>query len=205
VCNMDVWQPDSFPMFLLFFIPGFISLKAYDLMVPKERRDISKSIFDVIVYSCINFIIIYYPLISFIKIYNFYDNSGIYEYFCFLIIFLIIPLLWPLILLKIFSVKLISSRIIHPFSKAWDFKFNKRKPALIIVHLRDGRLIGGLYGYTSFASSYPAEEQIYLETVWKLNENGNFEKPLDKSQGIVILKDEILAVEFFDVELEDLS
>jgi hypothetical protein len=195
---MDIWQPDSFPMFLIFFIPGFISLKAYDLMVPNERRDISKSVFDVIVYSCVNFIIIYYPLVNFAHISNFFSNFGIISYISFLVIFLIFPLLWPVVLLQIFSFKLISSRIIHPFSKSWDFKFNKKEPALIIVHLKDGRLIGGFYGYDSFASSYPAEEQIYLETVWKLDDNGKFQHPIQKSQGILILKDEIMAVEFFD-------
>lgn len=202
---MDIWQPNSFPSFLIFFIPGFISLKAYDLMVPNERRDFSKSFFDVIVYSCINFIVFYYPLVTFTNISSLYQNSEILNYLSFIIIFLAIPLLWPVILRKIFSLKPISSRIIHPFSKPWDFKFNKREPALIIVHLKDGRLIGGLYGYNSFASSYPAEEQIYLETVWKLNEKGIFQHPLDKSQGIIILKEVIVAVEFFNFEYEDSS
>ena len=43
-------------LFLIFFIPGFISLKVYDLLVPGERRDFSKSLFDAVAYSSLNFV-----------------------------------------------------------------------------------------------------------------------------------------------------
>ena len=33
----------AFALFLVFFVPGFISLKVYDLFIPSERRDFSKS------------------------------------------------------------------------------------------------------------------------------------------------------------------
>jgi hypothetical protein len=42
-------------LFLMFFIPGFITLKVYDLLVPGEARDFSKSLFDAVAYSSLNF------------------------------------------------------------------------------------------------------------------------------------------------------
>ena len=42
-------------LFLIFFIPGFITLKVYDLLIPGEPRDFSKSLFDAIAYSSLNF------------------------------------------------------------------------------------------------------------------------------------------------------
>ena len=56
----------------------------------------------------------------------------------------------------------------------------------------------GRFDTNSFASSYPAKEQIYLEEVWELGEKGNFVKRIDRSKGIVILGDEIVAIEFFE-------
>jgi len=49
----------------------------------------------------------------------------------------------------------------------------------------------------SFASSYPAEEQIYIEEVWDLDEKGKFIKPIERSKGIIISEKEISSVEFF--------
>jgi len=43
---MDIWQIDKLVLFLVFFIPGFISIRVYDSLVPSERRDLSKSLFD---------------------------------------------------------------------------------------------------------------------------------------------------------------
>jgi hypothetical protein len=37
----DVWGADKLTLFVIFFLPGFISMKVYDLLVPGERRDFS--------------------------------------------------------------------------------------------------------------------------------------------------------------------
>ena len=56
--------------------------------------------------------------------------------------------------------------------KPWDYVFSRRQAYWVIVHLRDGRKIGGRFDRKSFASSYPADEQIYIEEVWRLDEDG---------------------------------
>jgi hypothetical protein len=66
-----------------------------------------------------------------------------------------------------------------------------------IVHLRDGKRIGGRYGADSFASSSPAEEQIYLEEVWSLDAHGSFFRGRGTLAGVLIMKSEIIAVELF--------
>lgn len=66
------------------------------------------------------------------------------------------------------------------------------------MHLKDGSRIGGKYGKYSYASSYPEEDQLYLEQVYYVDENGKFEQPVPRSQGMIIRGDEILAVEFFE-------
>lgn len=49
---------DQLVLFLIFFIPGFIAVKTYDLFVPHERRDWQNALFEVIGYSTLNFVAI---------------------------------------------------------------------------------------------------------------------------------------------------
>jgi len=48
----------------------------------------------------------------------------------------------------------------------------------MIIHLKDGRRIGGRFDENSSASSFPAKEQIYIEEVWELDENENLSNRL---------------------------
>ena len=93
--------------------------------------------------------------------------------------------------------KLISSKIINPIPKAWDYVFLKRETFWIIVHTKDGRQIGGKYDTDSYVTTYPIEEQIYLEEVWELDDKNKFLKPIDRSAGIIISKEEISFLELF--------
>ncbi len=36
---MNIWEADKLVLFLIFFIPGFVSIKVYDLLIPGEQRD----------------------------------------------------------------------------------------------------------------------------------------------------------------------
>ena len=66
-----------------------------------------------------------------------------------------------------------------------------------IVHLKDSRRIGGLYSTNSFASSNPAQPEIYIEQVWALQEDGTFIEPVNLTEGFLVLGDEIVGIEFF--------
>ncbi len=52
---MDIWQIDKLLLFLVLFVPGFISMRVYDLLIPGERRDFSNCLFEAIGYSALNF------------------------------------------------------------------------------------------------------------------------------------------------------
>lgn len=49
-------QQATLILFLGFFVPGFLMIRIYDLLVPTERRDFSKSVFDAVAYSAVNFV-----------------------------------------------------------------------------------------------------------------------------------------------------
>lgn len=80
---------------------------------------------------------------------------------------------------------------------AWDFVFSQRQWHWLIVELTDGKRIGGKYAGNSFASSYPAPEQIYIEECWHLDEHDTFDRPRGGTAGILIASSQIKTVEFF--------
>jgi len=193
---MDIWQIDKLVLFLVFFIPGFVSIRIYDLLVPGEQRDFSKCLFDAIGYSTLNFAALFW-LIIIIHSKNFYAHYKIWYFICLFLIVFIIPILWPILLLKLSNNKRIAQYIRDPIQKPWDYVFGKREAFWIIIHLKDGRKIGGRYDTNSFSSSYPSEEQIYLEEVWKLDENGIFIEAIENSKGVIVSSKEISFIEFF--------
>lgn len=194
---MNIWQIDKLLLFLIFFIPGFLSLKVYSLLIAGEKRDFSRDLLEVIAYSSLNFAVFSW-LIILIHSGDFYTNHKIwYAIFVFLILF-IMPILWPFIVVKVTNWNPIAKYIVHPIQKPWDYVFSKKKSFWVIIHLKDGRKIGGRYDTNSFASSFPSEEQIYMEEVWELDNKGAFVKPIERSKGIIILGNDIVAIELFE-------
>ena len=69
-----------------------------------------------------------------------------------------------------------------------------------ILHLKDGRNIGGVYSTKSFTSSFPYKQDIYLEEIWGLDENEKFTDKIERSAGLWIVAEEISSIEFFVYE-----
>src|SRR5690606_40625695 len=60
---MDIWQTDKLVLFLAFVIPGFISIKCYQLAFPGTARPSSEQLVDAIAYSCINYAVLAVPIV----------------------------------------------------------------------------------------------------------------------------------------------
>jgi hypothetical protein len=196
---MDIWNTDKLTLFLIFFLPGFVTLKVYDLLIPSARRDFSKSLFEVVGYSALNLGALWW-LIYLIHQNNFRTTHEFWYVFFLFWIMGGVPVLWPFLILKIFSFPFLAKYVLHPVSKPWDFVFGRKQSYWVVVHLKDGARIGGRFDTNSFASSDPAKEQLYLEELWKLDDDGAFIRPVDRSGGIIISEDNILAVELLKNE-----
>ncbi len=218
----DIWEIGRLTLFLMFFIPGFISIKVYELLVPSRPRDFSSSIFEVVAYSALNYIILspfgillndgqFSPFSWLIIFVNSGGFSGEYGWLIFLItlIFFVIlfPALWSGVAYKILKSKRrpfswVAKLVRNPIPQPWDWVFGGHAgldPEWIIIHFKNGDKLGGLFGERSFVSSYPDPEQIYLEKIYPLDENGNFEDmPFENSRGMIIPCADILAIEFVE-------
>jgi len=85
-------------------------------------------------------------------------------------------------------------RPVHVMPTAWEWQFSRIDgSAWIIVTLKDGSTVFGLFGSESFASSEPSERDIFIESVYTLGENDSW-TPAGK--GALIPHGEIRCIEF---------
>lgn len=196
---MKVWEVDKLFLFIAFVIPGFISIKVYELLFPTQQKDSSKQLIDAITYSCINYSLLLWPILEVESSSLSQAHPSMYRIFYVMVMF-VFPIIWVLIWKWVRTRSIFQKNAPHPTEKPWDYVFAKRKWFWVIVTLKEGDKIAGKYASASFASSAPAPEQIYLEECWVLNEDEGFERSRTNSAGIIILSDEISTIELFNYD-----
>jgi uncharacterized protein DUF6338 len=195
---MDIWDADKLLLFIAFVIPGFVSLKTYELLIPAATKGTDKRLIDAVAYSSINYALLLWPIYE-IEIHKVRDSyPTAYVLFYFFVLF-VAPISWACVIKGLRTTKFFQKSIPHPTGKPWDYVFAQRKPYWVIVTLKDGKQFAGRYDSASFASSAPAPEQLYLEETWVLNSDGGFERLRSETAGILILSSEIMTVEFFNL------
>lgn len=193
---MDIWDTNKLMLFIAFVIPGFVSLKIYQLIFPGAPKESDKLLIDAVAYSSINYALLFWPIYE-IETHQVRQTHPTAYVLFYVFVLLIAPIAWACVLKKLRTTELFQRSMPHPTAKPWDFVFAQRKPYWVIVTLKDGKKISGRYDSASFASSAPAAEQLYLEENWVLNDDGGFDRPRTETAGILILSSDIVTVEFF--------
>lgn len=195
---MDIWETSKLVLFIAFVVPGFVSLKVYELLLPRAPRDASQQVVDAVAYSSINYALLIGPiyLVETSKVEQ--SHPMLYTLF-YVFVMLLAPVLWACVLRFLRSTDVLQFFFPHPTAKPWDYVFSQRRRYWVLVTLKDGKQVAGRYDTKSFASSAPSPEQLYLEQAWVLNSDGGFERPRADSEGILVLTPEIATVELFKV------
>ena len=198
--TVDILDKGKLFLFVLFIMPGFISMRVYKLFHPAPDNDTSKILIDVVSYSCINYALLLVP-IYLVETNNIFNTHPFLYYVFYLFVLIIIPVLLPILLLKVRQNPIIRQKLPHPMARAWDYFFSTNQCCWVLVTLKNGKKYGGLYSYNSFATSRPEPEQLYLEQHWALDENGDLDHELTDTLGILILTNEIESVEFIKLNV----
>ena len=193
---MELLNIENLVVLTIFFVPGFVYLKAYRLFIAETRTDFSKDLYEAIGFSFLNAIFYSYP-IYLIHHVNLIDSYPFIYFLSLVFMIIISPILFAFIFQKISEKKWFGRFMINPTKSAWDSFFSKRESYYVIVTLKNGRKIGGKYGKNSFSSTYPNPEELYLEELWQLNERNGFENIEPKTEGILITEQEISTIEFY--------
>lgn len=197
--DIDIWEVDRLILFIAFVIPGFISIKAYQLVFPSDSKSTSDQLIDAIAYSCINYAILILPILWVENLSLEKSRSYWYGFFYIAVLF-IAPVLWVLLWKFLRTREFFQRNAPHPIKKPWDYVFSQRKPYWIKITLKSGAVIGGKFSSKSFASSAPAPEQIYLEESWVIGTGGAFERPKSGTAGVMILSNEISYIELKNMQ-----
>ena len=72
-----------------------------------------------------------------------------------------------------------------------------------MIHLNNGKMIGGYFGTDSYATSFPNHGDIYLQSVFKVNDDGTFNEPIEDTKGLLIRKDQYTYLEIFNVPQQE--
>jgi hypothetical protein len=189
-------------LLIAFVIPGFVFHRLIGFSIPTRPRETSYLVLDSLAVSCVNYALLS-PLVWLLVRPGFASNHPISAAAGCLVVLFISPLL-----LAFVATRHIDSprarwlrralRIIHPVPKAWDYFFRQGRICWILATLRDGRVVAGLYSTNSFASSYPDEEDLYLETLCKLSPDGEIIGVIPESQGAILRMSDVLLLEFYN-------
>lgn len=183
----------------VFLLPGFIIKSIMDTLVPPPRHNDAKYFFSCLFYSIVNCAVWSWAYIS---INTLSENHPIIYWLLILTITVLGSSLVAILISVIKQkgiIEWIFSRIkiskIHPVPTAWDYFFSKQQASWIIVTLKSGKSIYGIFSTRSYASSDPEERDIYIEKTYVLKDDMTWEED-EKSNGILISKDEIETIEF---------
>jgi hypothetical protein len=199
---MDLWNIDKLLIFIAFVIPGFLLLKTNAVLGLEPIADSSKQVVDAVAYSCLNYGLLFWPILMVENSSLRASNQGMYFAF-YAFVVLVSPVLLALLWRRLRTTQLLQRILPHPVAKPWDYVFRQRQPYWVIVTFKDGKQIAGRYDARSFSSASPAPEQLYLQETWVQNSEGGFERPRTNTAGILVLGSEIRAVELVNVLLEE--
>ncbi|WP_319805614.1 DUF6338 family protein [Pantoea agglomerans] len=120
--TVDVLEKGKLLLFVLFIMPGFISMRVYRLFHPAADNDTSKILIDVVSYSCINYSFLLIP-IYLIETNKIIDSHPFWYYIFYFLVLIIVPVFLPILLLMIRQSNRIRQILPHPMGRAWDYFF----------------------------------------------------------------------------------
>ncbi|MBI5761922.1 MAG: hypothetical protein HZA51_00190 [Planctomycetes bacterium] len=185
----------------VFLVPGFIWSALHAKFVPRRALDPQVRLVEYLTLSCVNHAVWIWMLAPLFATGWHRIHPGWAG------LFLIFPTLFSPVALGVLSGRLYQSdwlqaklgrwgfRTLHQIPTSWDYQFSRGLPYWVIITLKDGSHVYGLFGGKSFASDDPGERDVYLEAVYGIADDGEW-LPVDGGAGILIKGEQISAVEF---------
>lgn len=184
----------------LFLMPGFIARSVLSAIYPAPQPSDSRLALTAITLSCLNYGIWSWLLVLSWRR-HWYESAGFLAFLAVLVLF-VSPVVGTLTFTKLTQTdagRRARERfgIRHPTPKAWDYFFGKGVPCWAVITLKSGRVIGGYYGSESFASSFPHEEDLYLELLCDMTPEGRLNGITPLTLGGIICWKDVELLEIF--------
>ena len=200
---MDKLAPDALWYLFLFLIPGFLMAFWINLFLPLRPGTDHKNTLTYVLWSAV----LTLPWLLFRGWYGHLPYFHRFRELAGFVGFLLLaPFVAAVVLSKIVNnadhypwkafQKIFRVRTIHPIPSAWDKTFMEIEDGWILITLKDGTRIGGIWDASATASSDATERDIFLPRPYRVDTEGNWTETPD-SMGMLIKADQLALVEFF--------
>lgn len=188
---------DSAVRFFALLFPGFVATAAYDLRIPAERRKWADMGLALVAYSVaidavVAIVLFRWPL----------PQADVARTIFLGVVFdVIAPALIGWYMVDARELLARNGLILSSWPKAWDAFYNRfrKTPVALVITLSNGRKVGGFWAEDPIASSFPADEDIFLPAVVEVDqESGMFVKRNPIALGLLVNRADILTIEAFD-------
>jgi len=195
---------------ILFLVPGFIMSSVLGMLYRRRSRSASEQTLQYLTFSCVNLGLWSWLIVLMIQG-EWVDRHAVFASLLVFIIVFVSPVVLGLLTLLL-TQKVVVRRLLSAFGfkverfipTAWDYKFQKGEPEWVIVRLKDGSSVYGLWAEMSFAGDDPNERDIFIEAVFRPDSDNPW-KPVVDTRGILIKSSEIGTIEFRQINTEDMN
>jgi hypothetical protein len=196
---MNEWNPTQLLFFVVLIAPGFVATSVYRLLVPSPRRDPTSFTVELASYGMVNLALVSWMIPAVLDARLMKEQPGMFAAGM-LTMLAVVPAFLALLTFAARRARWATRWFQHPMPTAWDFLFSQRRALWVLFHLKDGQRIGGFFGRESYASSYPIAAEIYVENVWRVDENGRFAENVEGNAGMIIRYADCHLMEFYRAE-----
>lgn len=190
---------------LLLFVPGFLIDFFSRKSVPRENLSDSKNVYYYLSLSGVNYALWVVPA-YFVYKSGYYAAHPIGTIFLVFLAILGTPVLISLLISYSYGKQWerrvrekIGLRYIDPIPTAWESMLvQKDQPEWVMILLKDGSTVGGIYSSKSYGSTDLAHQDFFLEQVCRLDSDGKSWEFVPHSKGMYIPAEQIVLIEFWE-------
>ena len=189
---------------LVFIIPGFVLMRVKRVAYPTAETSTASAVLDSLALSCVVYALAS-PLLYLSYLYRWPVTRPVLFSTLSLLILLVVPC--GLGGSYVWFTKTEKARWLreflgfpHPDPTAWDYHFRKGKAYWIWLTFKSGKVMAGLFGPNSFASSFPHKRDIYIEKLLRLDEHGRVVELIDGSAGALVMMEDLERIQFFEID-----
>jgi len=199
--------PTSFSqilVLLLFIIPGFVVMRVKRVAYPTVEPSTASTALDSLALSCVVYAVAS-PLLYLSYLHGWHITRPVLFGILALFILLIVPCIFGVLYVWLTKTqKALWLREFlgfpHPDPTAWDYHFRKGRPYWVWLTFKSGKVMAGLFGPSSFASSFPHKRDLYVEKLLRLDERGHVVELIDNSAGALVMMEDVERIQFFEID-----
>jgi hypothetical protein len=194
--------PEVLALLLFLLVPGFVFVRAFDELHPGRRRGSGQMIIDSGLWSCAILAVWFMPALI---LFQLGPRLPYWLYHLLLFVFIVLGVFFtPLLLAYIFhrlelrgTLKNLGTKQ-SPTPSDLLFSNSEGKHYYVRFHRKDGKDLGGYFGENSVAASSANGQEIYVEEVWRLDEDGRFIERIEGTAGAIVNREDCELIEFFE-------